>query len=53
VIDGGGGEWSIRKLQFYADKLMTLGFRLDSPAQLHALLQEKSENLCPEFTDNR
>jgi len=49
IVEGGGGDWSRRKLQFYADKLAESEFQLDSPNHLRSLLTTRARNACPEF----
>jgi|SRR5208337_42809 len=53
IFEGGGGEWSRRKLQFFANKLASSDFRLESGDQLRALTTMNPEHRCPRFVDAR
>ncbi|SRR6266481_792104 len=49
IVEGGGGEWSLRKLQFFADKLGAAHFELESGARLRGILRARPSNRCPSF----
>jgi hypothetical protein len=49
VIEGGGGEWSLRKLQFYADSLAHSEFRFYSDGKLKNLESVVPHAPCPIF----
>jgi hypothetical protein len=51
IIEGGGGEWSRRKLQFFANKLVSSEFWLESGNQLRTLITTNPEHRCPRFDD--
>jgi len=50
-VEGGGGEWSRRRLEFYAHELGDAAFHLNFPTQLRVLLTAKPKWICPEFKD--
>ncbi len=49
IVEGGGGEWSLRRLQFFADKLGAARFELESRTKLRGVLRAKPSNRCPSF----
>ncbi len=53
IFEGGGGEWSRRKLQFFANKLASSDFRLESGDELRDLTTMNPEHRCPRFVDVR
>lgn len=50
-IEGGGGAWSMQKLQFYARVLASSAFELKFAAQLHLLPASWPHRVCPEFKE--
>ncbi len=53
ITEGGGGEWSYRRLQFFAEILAGGTFRLKRGSELTHLLQMKPKTSCPAFKDAR
>jgi hypothetical protein len=49
VTEGGGGQWSMSKLQFYADTLTQVTFRLESRERLRAVLTSQPTSRCPKY----
>jgi hypothetical protein len=49
ITEGGGGQWSLGKLQFYADTMTQGTFRLESRDQLRALLTSEPTSPCPAY----
>lgn len=52
ITEGGGGQWSMRKLQFYADTRAKSAFRLESGDQLRAVLNSRPRTRCPAYVGN-
>ena len=53
ATEGGGGEWSHRKLQFFVTTLAAMNFRLLLGDQLRGVEKSKFTNVCPAFVDQR
>lgn len=49
IIEGGGGEWSLRKLQFFATSLASANFKLKTGNKLRGIADEQPTEACRSF----